>query len=79
MSDPWRPRGLQYWSAHHCEIAGGEEGRTAIHPRVEELDLGPSLLVFTANKAIALIDTLGGVNGEDLYAESAYLPSRVTA
>jgi hypothetical protein len=39
---------------------------TSVHPWVEELDLWPCLLVFAADKTIALIYTFGGVNGEDL-------------
>jgi hypothetical protein len=46
-------------------------GHTAIHPRVEELNLGPVLLILASNKAIALVDTLCGVDWEDLEAGSA--------
>lgn len=40
--------------------------RTSIHPRVEELDLWSRLLVFAANKAVALVDTLRRVDRENL-------------
>jgi hypothetical protein len=61
-----------------CEFERGEEdgvddagaahgdAEASVHSRVQELDLGPALLVFAAHKAVALVDAFGGVDGEDL-------------
>jgi hypothetical protein len=40
--------------------------RTSVHPWVEELDLWPCLLVLAANKTVALIYTLCGIDRKDL-------------
>lgn len=50
--------------------------RTSIHPWIEKLNLGPRLLVFAADKAVALIDTLRSVDGEDLSESATTTSSR---
>jgi hypothetical protein len=49
---------LQEWNLVHKH--------TSIHPRVEELDLWSRLLVFAADKAVALVDTFRRVDRENL-------------
>lgn len=52
-----------------CEVWIIWVRRTSVHPWIQELDLRSRLLVFAANKTIALIYTLGSVDREDLIAD----------
>jgi hypothetical protein len=61
-----------------CEFESGEEdgvddagathgdAEASVHAWVQELDLGPALLVFAADETVALVDAFGGVDWEDL-------------